>query len=75
MKITKSYEQLVNLGNFENVKVTTKLETEFVAKSGEKVTSDDIKKKAIMIGGLAKEITLTEVENIRKENVKKDEPK
>ena len=62
MRIKKSYAQLVNLGNFENVKIGIELEADV------KGNVDEIKKKSLALGKLAKILIKSEVESVKKEN-------
>lgn len=65
IKIKKRYERLVNIGNYENVKVGVELE-----KDVESSDVKDIKKMAMILGKLAETVTTEEVESIKKSLVK-----
>lgn len=58
MIIRKGYERLVNLGQYENVRVKVEFETETSVK-----TSEEIKKLSISLGKLAKIVIEEEVAN------------
>ena len=73
MIIKKRYERLLNIGNYENIKVCTEIENEVVLKEGltgaEKAST--IKSKGLALGKLAQSITDDEiiqvVEKLKKE--------
>jgi hypothetical protein len=72
IKIKKSFTRLINIGNFENVKVGVELEKELTATDAE-----SIKKAGGLIGKLVKSIVEEEVlqikEELKAEEIKKHE--
>jgi hypothetical protein len=74
MIVKRSYDRLVNLGNFENVKIGIILEQEFKPTNKEVPVKDQIKEFSKKLGKLAVQVVDEEVASIRdvKETVKKD---
>ena len=61
IKIKKKYERLVNIGNYENVKVGVEL-----TKEVQSTDVKEIKKMMVSLGKLAEIVTLEEVDTIQK---------
>ena len=65
MIMKKSYERLVNIGNYENIKVGVTMEKEVKAADAE-----SIRKAGAIIGELCKQVVEAEVKKIKAELVK-----
>jgi len=66
MLIKRKYERLVNVGNYENIKVGVMIEKEIKG-----TDADSIKKAGKVIGDIAKAIVENEVVQIKKDETNK----